>query len=206
MKDLLIWIKNNFFNLLILILVAVIMLQRCESKINTPVKPTVIRDTVWAAMQDVIISNPTLIKTIPGKVDSVYTPNPNYNELVKQYQKIVEDYLASNIHKDSVKIDSIGYISIIDTVTKNKLTGRKTSYNFKYPIITNTITLPPVVKTQLYFGGGIESKSMTGTTELNLGLLLKNKKDQIYNIYGGVDTRGDYQIGIQSYWKIKLKK
>jgi hypothetical protein len=47
---------------------------------------------------------------------------------------------------------------------------------------------------------------MTGTTELNLGLLLKNKKDQIYNIYGGVDTRGDYQIGVQSYWKIKLGK
>lgn len=206
MKKTILWLKNNFFSVVILFFAAIIILQRCESKVDDFPKPTVVRDTVWATIQDVTISNPTLIKTIPGKPDSVYTPDPNYDKLVKQYQKLVEDYIASNIHKDSIKIDSIGYISITDTITKNKLAGRKTSYNFKYPIITNTITLPSVAKTQLYFGGGIENKPMTGTTELNLGLLLKNKKDQIYNIYGGVDTRGDYQIGVQSYWKIKLGK
>jgi hypothetical protein len=90
-------------------------------------------------------------------------------------------------------------------VSKNLIIGRKTSYKLKYPIITNTITLPPIRKNQLYYGGGLEYKPLIGE-EINIGILLKTKSDQIYSVYGGIDSRGNYQIGLQSFWKIKLHK
>jgi len=202
----LLFIKNNFFNLLIAVLVLIVLLQRCGGPTPTPELPTVKKDTVWVVKQNIYITKPTLVQTIPGEPGTDFIPDPNYSKLVLQYQSLVKDYIAKNIHRDSIKIDSIGYVNIEDTVSHNLIQGRKTSYKFKYPVITNTITLPQERKNQLYFGGGLESNPMAGSMEFNVGLLLKNKKDQIFNVYGGVDTRGDYQIGLQSYWKIKLHK
>lgn len=205
-KKILEFLKNNITIAIILALVIVILLQRCGGPKPPVEKPTVVRDTVWAVKQNVYVTKPTLIQTIPGNPGTDFIPDPNYSKLVLQYQSLVKDYIAKNIHRDSIKIDSIGYINIEDTVSHNLLQGRKTSYKLKYPIITNTITLPPEKKTQLYYGGGLESNPMLGTLEFNVGLLLKNKKDQIFNVYGGMDTKGDYQVGVQSYWKIKLHK
>jgi len=200
------FISKNFFNLLVLVLILVIFLQRgCET---APVLagPTIVRDTVWATTSNTYVTKPTLIKTIPSIPGREFIPDTNYAKLVLQYRTLVDQYIAKNIHKDSIKIDSIGYVNIMDTVSRNLIIGRKTSYSFKYPIITNTITLPPVAKHQLYYGGGVSVDPMQASTALNLGILLKTKRDNIYNLYGGVSTQGSYQIGVQSYWKIKLHK
>jgi hypothetical protein len=50
-----------------------------------------------------------------------YVADPNYNRLVKQYNGLVDKYTEQNIHKDSIKIDDIGYVNIIDTVSENLL-------------------------------------------------------------------------------------
>ncbi len=205
MKNILDFIKNNFFNIIILIVVVVLLMQRCSST-STPVeKPTTKRDTVWVQSQNFFNTLPTVMKTVPGQGSKEYLPDPNYEKLVLQYQELVKNYIAKNIHKDSIKIDSIGYVKIEDTVSHNLITGRKTSYSLKYPIITNTITLPPVRKNQLYYGGGLEY-SPVGGQEFNAGILLKTKSDQIYSVYGGLNSNGSYQIGVQSFWKIKLHK
>ena len=200
------WIKNNFINVIVISLLIVMLLQRCGGPKSPVDKPIIKRDTVWVIKQNTIISKPVIVKTIPGKPGTEYKPDPNYDKLVKQYQKIVEEYIAQNIHKDSIKIDSIGYINITDTVTKNKIIGRKTSYSLKYPVITNTITLPPEKRNQLYIGGGLQGSQDELLNQFNAGILLKNKKDQIYGIYTGIDTDGQVQFGIQSYWKISFRK
>ena len=198
------FLKNNFL-LFIVILILIIELQKCSRKDTFIDKPTIKKDTVWVNTKETIITNPTIVKTIPGKTEIKYMPDPEYKKLVLQYQELVKIHIAKNIQKDSIKIDSIGYVNIEDTVSHNYITGRKFSYNLKYPKITNTITLPPIRRTQLYFGGGLEYKPLMGE-EINVGLLLKTKSDKIYNLYTGVDSRGGYQVGVQSYWKIKLRK
>lgn len=199
------FVKKYFLYILVVLLLAIILLQRCSKPVIPVDKPIVKRDTVWVVTKNTVVTQPTVVKTIPGVPGTNYVPDPEYKKLVLQYQDLVKKYIAKNIHKDSIKIDSIGYVNIEDTVSHNLIKGRKTSYNLKYPIITNTITLPPIRKNQLYYGGGVEYKPMVGE-EINLGLLLKTKSDQIYSIYGGVDSKGNYQVGVQSYWKIKLHK
>ena len=200
------YIKKNFFNVVILVLVAVILLQKCNGNKVPTEKPSVKRDTIWVVKQNVIITKPTLVKTIPGKSGTDYIPDPNYAKLVLQYTKLVEEHIALNVYKDTIKIDSIGHVYINDTVSKNNITYRKVAWDLKYPIITKTITLPPLKTNQIYYGGGLQGGQDQLINQFNVGVLLKTKTDQIYNVYTGLDTNGQVQVGLQAYWKIKLRK
>jgi hypothetical protein len=114
--------------------------------------------------------------------------------------------LAKNISSDSIKIDSIGHVYITDTVSKNMIIGRSTRYNVKYPIITNTVIVPEKKKLQMYLGGGVQGQKNEIINQINAGLLLKTKKDQIIGINAGTTINGNAVYGVQSFWKIRLKK
>lgn len=203
-------LKKNLLNTIILVLLTVVVLQRCEWGEPAP-PPSVKRDTVWVIKDSTVYSKPQVIKTIPVDVhhDSIikeYIPDTNYSKLVVQYQNLVQELLAKNIYKDSLKIDSIGYVHVTDTVTKNNLTGRSYNYNLKYPIIKETITIHPKPKNQLYVGGAVMGNQSAAVNSINAGVILKTKQDQILGVTAGLNTDGQIQYGVQSYWKLKLKK
>ena len=186
------------------------VLQRCGS--NEPVDvPKIIRDTMWVSNDTTIVSKPQVIKTIPYEVSretiiKEYLPDSNYAGLLKQYEDLVSQLLAKNIMQDSIRIDTNGYVKITDTVQKNLIVGRSTELSIKYPVIKETVTIPQKKVSQLYLGGQVSASQGQLINGLNGGLLLKNKKDQIYGVTVGVNTDGNISYGLQSYWKIKLKK
>jgi hypothetical protein len=191
----------------------VILLQRCGGGArdkDTIFESRIIRDTSWVIKDSIINTKPQIFKTetytVPvDRWNTEYLPDTNYDKLIKQYEDLVRELLAKNISSDSIKIDSIGHVYIIDTVSKNMITGRSTRYNVKYPIITNTVIVPEKKKVQLYVGGGIQGEKSGEINQINGGLLLKTKKDQIIGIYAGTSLNGIPVYGIQSFWKIKLK-
>ena len=197
---------NNILSIAILILAVIIVLQRSGSSPDIIEKSIVIRDTVWQKKDSVIYTSPKVIQTIPVKIISEkYLPDPNYDKLVLQYQELVKLHLAKNIQKDSVKIDSIGFVKVIDTVQNNIVQNRKWEYNIKYPIIKETVIQPPKKVNQLYIGGGLQGNQYNIINSINGGLLYKNKKDQIYGLTVGIDINGQVVYGLSSYWKIKFK-
>ena len=197
---------NNILSIAILILAVIIVLQRSNSSPDIIEKPVVIRDTVWQKKDSVIYTSPKVVQTIPIKIISEkYLPDPNYDKLVLQYQELVKLHLAKNIQKDSVQIDSIGFVKVTDTVQNNIVQNRKWEYNIKYPIIKETIIQPPKKVNQLYIGGGLQGNQYNIINSVNGGLLYKNKKDQIYGLSVGINTNGQVVYGVSSYWKIKFK-
>ena len=197
---------NNILSIAILILAVIIVLQRSNSSPDIIEKPIVVRDTIWQKKDSVIYTSPKVVQTIPLKIISEkYLPDPNYDKLVLQYQELVKLHLAKNIQKDSVKIDSIGFVKVIDTVQNNIIQNRKWEYNIKYPIIKETIITPPKKVNQLYIGGGLQGNQYNIINSINGGILYKNKKDQIYELSIGVNTNGQVVYGVSSYWKIKFK-
>lgn len=197
---------NNILSIAILILAVIIVFQRSNSSPDIIEKPVVVRDTVWRKKDSVIYTSPKVIQTIPVKVVSEkYLPDPNYEKLVLQYQELVKLHLAKNIQKDSVQIDSVGFVKVTDTVQNNIVQNRKWEYNIKYPIIKETITQSPKKTNQLYVGGGLQGNQYNIINSINGGLLYKNKKDQIYGLSVGVNTNGQMVYGVSSYWKIKFK-
>lgn len=204
-------IRSSVLNVIVLILIIVILVQRCN---NAPSGHSdtikIVKDTVWIHNDTTVISKPQIIRTIPVDVsrDTIinhYIPDTNYQKLVLQYQDVVNQLLAKNIQQDSIRIDSNGYVKIIDTVQRNMVIGRTSEVSIKYPIIKETITLPAPKVNQVYAGGQVSGNAGQLINGINGGLLLKNKRDQIYGITVGLNTQGQVSYGLQSYWKLKLK-
>ena len=106
--------------------------------------------------------------------------------------------------EDSIRIDTNGYVKITDTVQKNLIVGRGTRVNIKYPVITETITLPAKKVNQVYIGGVFQTGGQN--QQIGASALLKTRKDFALSGSLSVNTYGDLQYGIGAFWKIKLKK
>lgn len=202
-------LKGNIHNLVVIVLILLVLLQRCNDPKPSDT-PTVVRDTVWVVKDSTIYSKPQIIKTIPVTVPretiiKEFLPDTNYNKLVKQYQDVVNQLLAQNIQQQVIPVDTNGYVKITDTVQRNAIIGRSSEVKIKYPVIKETITLPAPVTRQVYAGGQISGNTGELINGINAGLLLKNKRDQIYGVTIGLNTNGQVSYGLQSYWKIKLK-
>lgn len=201
------FIKTNFLNLLVAVLLVIILLQKCSQPVY-PGVPTVVRDTTWVVKDSLILSKPQVTKTIQVEshdtIINQYLPDTNYAKLVVQYQEVVNTLLAKNIHSDSIRIDSNGYVKITDTVQKNLITGRSSKVNIRYPIVKETITLPAKKVTQLYVGGVVQAAPEI--SQISVGALLKTRNDFLFGTSLGVNTSGALQYGVGAYWKLKLKK
>jgi hypothetical protein len=194
-------------DIVIIVLIVILFLQKCGGG-NTIYKPsiTTVRDTVWIKKESTINSKPQIIQSIPFPVNSYtkeYIADTNYNKLVLQYQALVAKFLATNIQKDSLRIDSIGYIKITDTVSSNLVRARQINYKFKYPIIKETITIIPPPKTQVFWGIGIQGNNQE-LTQFTTSFLLKNKKEQMFGVQAGISPNGIVNYGVSTFWKIKL--
>lgn len=197
------FIKDHFFECIILILLIILIIGRCSKPVSNV--ETIRRDTVWVYKDSVIIRMPQIIKTIPVEKiirDVKYLPDTNYSSLLNQYQKLLLLYLEKNIQRDTLRIKNLGFISITDTVESNLITNRVYDYKLKYPEITNTIIER---KNQLYLGVGVQGEQTKYIHQFNTGLLLKNKKDQLYGVSVGINADGRLTYGFNTYFKIKFK-
>jgi len=187
-------------------LLLIVILQQCKSTPEIEA-PTVVRDTVLVVKESLTVTKPQLVETIESH-DSIimkeYVPDTNYAKLVAQYQEVVNQLLAKNIMQDSVAVDSVGYVKIIDTVQKNLIIGRSVKTKISYPIIRETVTIPQKKVTQLYVGGAILGTSAPNT--IMGSALLKTRNDFLFGGSLSINTYGDMQYGIHSLWKIKFKK
>lgn len=200
------FVTKNLLTLMVGTLLLIVILQQCKSTPEIEA-PTVVRDTVLVVKESFTTTKPQVVETILAH-DSIimkeYVPDTNYAKLVAQYQEVVNQLLAKNIMQDSVAIDSVGYVKITDTVQKNLVIGRSVQTKISYPIIRETITLPAKKTNQLYVGGAILGTSAPNT--IMGSALLKTRNDFLFGGSLSINTYGDLQYGIHSYWKLKLKK
>lgn len=165
----------------------------------------IVHDTTWSVHDSLIYSKP-----LPGKV--VYMPptveylaDTNYARLKVQYDSLLKEFFALKTYYDTVRLDTLGYVSIIDSVQKNGILGRSFHTNYKIPTVTVTKTIthyaPPTAN--LFFGGGVQGNQTLGVTGASLGILYKSKKDKIVGINVGSTIGEQLNFGISSYWKIK---
>lgn len=203
---------NKFSSIIIIALVAIVVIQRLGCKgisgVDVAKADTVVtHDTAWQVHDSLIVKKMKITETIHDTLPAEYIADTNYPRLKAQYEELAKAFLAKNIYADTLKLDTLGYIAVADTVQKNELLNRAYSYQYKIPTITNTVTITKEApkKNQLYIGGGLDANKTVGVVGVNAGLILKNKKDQIYGLRVGTDINGALNYGFQTYWKIKAK-
>ena len=187
-------IEISFQTLIIVVLIVLLLLQRSCS--STPKEdPQVI--TKIETKYDTVTINTT--SYIPKWKTKVITKIDTFS-LPIDTSLILKDYYAKYHYSDTLKIDSIGYAVINDTITQNKILGRDIKTNLLIPTktITETIYLN---KRELYWGVGLGGN----TNQINyLGgeLIYRNKNKQAYGF--GLGINQDFQpiITGRMYWKI----
>lgn len=165
-----------------------------------------LHDTTWKIHDSLIIKKLKVKEIIHDTLPPEYIADTNYPKLKVQYDAIVKDHLARNAYTDTLEIDSIGWIAVADTVKKNKIEHRSYKWNYKIPVITNTITIQNYEKpkNQFYIGGGIDVNKGITVNNVHIGGLLKTKKDHILGITIGTQIDGG-GIWVPIFWKIKLR-
>lgn len=162
-----------------------------------------LHDTAWTVHDSLIVKKLKIKQIIHDTLPAEYIADTNYPKLKAQYDALVIAYLAKTLYTDTLKIDTLGYVAVSDTVHKNEIHGRSYKYNYKIPTITvtNTITKQAPPKGALFIGGGVtgnsnEVKSLFG------GFLYKSKKDKVFGLNVGLTGNSKIVYGIQSYWKL----
>ena len=146
-----------------------------------------------------------------------------YHETIKEVtipaivdtQALLQDYFAKSIYKDTLQLpDSLGIVSLIDTITQNKILGRTFNASVKQRVIKETTIVKELPKTKLFYGfeGGFNKADVV--SHLGFGVLVNTKKDKMFHLGLGVANRTtdgtsgalSPYIGGGVYWKLKLKK
>ena len=158
-------------------------------------------------------------KVVTKKGDDIYHETIVEKEVlipaVIDTAALLKDYYPKVLYKDVLVLpDSLGTVAVTDTISQNKILGRTFNASVKQRIIKETTIVKEPAKTQLYYGlnGGFNKVDVV--TSIGAGLILKTKKDKIYQFNLGVNNRvvdgttgglSPY-IGFGTYWKIRVKK
>jgi len=162
-------------DIVIVILVAVLIFFIGSEARYTKSAPTIVSDTVY--------EQKTFTKFIKGKsipfvvLDTTYLIDEVHDTIT-----IVKDYNQVKVYSDTMRIDSLGYAYIQDTISQNKIQGRgfKAEISEKTIYVTKTITPKP--KKQVYFGVLGDLRTFDNKVGLGLGLGYKTAKNGLFTI------------------------
>lgn len=127
---------------------------------------------------------------------------------------ILQNYLVTNSFVDTIKLNNNqGFVYLNQTVSENKITSRKWTASIKPKIVREPAPEPPPIRNQVFFGVNGALSKEDYVNSLGMGVILKTKKDHLYQIGTGVANRtvdgvtGEFRPYISGgvYWKIKIK-
>jgi hypothetical protein len=173
-------------NIVIAILVIIVFLF-IKDKSSYIGQPSVIIDT------DTVYQQKTFTKFIKGKsipfvvLDTIYNIDEVHDTIT-----IVKDYNQVKVYSDTMRIDSLGYAYIQDTISQNKIQGRGFSANFNLPTITITKVITPKPKSEVYLGVLGDLRAFDNKVGLGLGLGFKTAKKGLFTINA---TTNHYSLG-----------
>ena len=207
--------KIDYKLIIIIILLAILYFQNCKGSEEENVitidgkKFGLLKYTL-----DTVEVTNTTVKNVKGddiyhetfEIDTAFLPP------VVDTQQILKDFFAKNVYKDTLILnDSLGYVFIIDTITKNKLLERSWTAKVKSREIKKEIIVKELPKNEFYLGINGNLDKVDYLNSVGTGLIIKNKKDNIIQLNIGLSNK---QLNNSSsnftpyfgggyYWKIK---
>jgi hypothetical protein len=208
----------NIKNIAIVALIAVVVFQQCGGNKKTTGEIVKVDGKKYELIKHEIDTFEIVkTKVVTKKGEDIY------HETIKEViiptivdtQALLQDYFAKNIYKDTLQLpDSLGIVSLIDTITQNKILGRTFNASVKQRVIKETTIVKELPKTKFFYGleGGFNKADLI--SHLGMGFLINTKSDKMYHLGVGVANRtidgttgtlAPY-VGGGVYWKIRLKK
>jgi hypothetical protein len=210
----------NFKNIAIAALIIFVLLQWFNPGGILPGKKVFIAGKAYEVIKHEI-DTVDIVKTkiVTKKGEDIYHETIVEKEViipaVIDTAALLKDYYSKVLYKDTLILpDSLGTVSVIDTITQNKILGRTFNANVKQRTIKETMIVKELPKTKIFYGleGGFNKADFVSS--VGAGVLINTKKDKIYQLGLGVNNQttdginGGFTPYVRGgvYWKIKLKK
>jgi hypothetical protein len=210
----------NLKNIAIALLIVVVVFQQCGgSKKGTGEIVKVDGKKYELIKHEIDTVEVVKTKVVTKKGEDIYHETIVEKEVIiptiVDTAALLKDFFAKNIYKDTLNLpDSLGIVSLIDTITQNKILGRTFNASVKQRTIKETTIVKELPKTKLFYGfeGGFNKADVV--SHLGFGVLVNTKKDKMFHLGLGVANRTtdgtsgalSPYIGGGVYWKLKLKK
>lgn len=197
--------------IIICLIIVILLLKMCTPK--PPVKPG---DTIkvggkkYTVLHRIIDTQyipKTKIVYKPG--ETIYVEKPIYIDVPVDVDTgtILKDYYAKRVYKDTIKLeDSLGTITLVDTIQENKIKGRLFKSNINQIVIKDSIIVEKPSVNQVYVGGVIGVDRVVGINFFGPSLVLKTKTDNMYSLGFGINNNRTTSVQLGALWKIKLRK
>jgi hypothetical protein len=204
-------------NIILVVLILILGYQLKSGKINIG-KTIMVEGKAYEVIKEIhdTIEVPKT-KIVTKKGEDIYHETIKEVQIptIVDTQALLHDYFAKNIYNDTLHLpDNLGFVFLTDTITKNKIEGRKFTAKVKERVINNTTIVKELPKTKIFYGieGGFNKADVV--SHLGFGTLINTKSDKIYHLGIGVANRtSDGTSGKLApyisggvYWKIKLRK
>ena len=210
----------NFKNIAIAVLIIFVLLEWFNPGGVMPGKKVFIAGKAYEVIKHEI-DTVDIVKTkvVTKKGEDIYHETIVEKEViipaVIDTMALLKDYYSKVLYKDTLVLpDSLGTVSLLDTISQNKILGRTFNASVKQRTIKETMIVKELPKTKVFYGleGGFNKADFVSS--LGAGVLINTKKDKIYQLGLGVNnqttdgTNGGFTPYIRGgvYWKIKLKK
>ena len=191
---------KNIQTLFIVVLVVVILFMRSCDGGGGSVEPKVITkvETKWDTIT--ITKNVYIPKwktKIVTEVDSILINVPI------DTLEVLKDYYAKNVFVDEIKLDSLGVVTITDTIYKNTVWRRAVESNILIP--TTTVTKEIYLNNREFYWGLNVAGNRNQINYLGGGILFKSKRKNIYGLGIGVNENFEPIISASYYMKLGKK-
>lgn len=227
------WLRKfDLKTILIMALCVVLLMRGCDNEDTKDIEIVevdgkdyeLIKQTIDTVFVTKEVKVPTYIPKYITKVETVEVEIPIDIDTLA----IVEKYFSTYQVKDTLNLSyefpsgvtdslgnkpspNLGFGIITDNISQNSIISRDVDWTFQIPTIYNTSIVKELPKTQLYWGlnGGFNREDVI--TNISGSLLLKTKKDKIFQLGLGVQNNSNIQqlspyISAGMYWKISLGK
>lgn len=210
------FIKIDIKTIIIIILASILILEKCQDDDKN--QETVTIDGKKYGLLKYSIDTFEIYKTSYGykKGDDihhdVYHLDTAYLPAEIDTLQILKDFFAKYVYNDTLELnDSLGFVYILDTISKNKLYSRTWSTSVKEKTIRETTIVKDLPKIEYYFGMNANLDKVDYLNSLGTSLIIKNRKDNLYQLNLGIankqplnsNTQFTPYFGGGIYWKIK---
>ena len=129
-------------NIIILILVAVIVyLTQCNRPDETPQQIVIKDTTIYVPEYLTIYGTDTIFKDVPlpYEVERIVTRYDTIEVYHVDTANLILDYFYKRVYNDTIKLDSLGFLVIKDTIQTNRILSRRVIRNINFKVKPLTV-------------------------------------------------------------------
>jgi|LauGreDrversion4_2_1035121.scaffolds.fasta_scaffold28995_5 hypothetical protein len=196
--------------LLILVLIGVIFFMRmCGDGKQDPPNVINVNGNKYQVIKRIVDTQYVkTTQTIYKEGKTIYVDTPIYFDVPAKVDTglILKDYFAKYTYKDTLKLkDSLGYVFLTDTITKNKILNRTFTADINKIIIKDSVIVRPF-ENQFFIGGAVGLDKVNVVNFVGPSFILKTKQDRVFTIGVGYSNAKTISFQLGTHWPIKFKK